>query len=208
MCTCKLSLAGPAAAGKTTVARLAPGYYPVEAEECWGQPPGVERQECFLRVFRSRIVRAPPGAVLDNSLLSVYGYSMAMGLPDLAREALELWERLEPATVLLVPPSPRVLEARLERRLAVEEGRRGNAVEEMVGLHWRAMRYMYRVARGTHVPVVVSTGPPEFVLLAVSLAAEAAYPECARLARRLAEKARRMLAGVSVDAGGEALEAG
>ena len=117
-----LAFAGAAASGKTTVARtlariLRVPYHGVEAEECWPLPPGRERQRCFLHYFKQRLLEG--AGVYDNHYWSVYAYSLAMGVLDVAQEALVLAVAGGHRVVFLAA-SPGTLRERIRRRLAAE----------------------------------------------------------------------------------------
>jgi thymidylate kinase len=136
----------------------------VEAPKCWPLA-GSERQRCFLREFENR-VSARGSAVFSSSILSVYGYSLALGEEKVALEALEkLNERVAKGSYLvLLTASPAVLAKRITRRLQVEQSRARNILEKELTVHITAQKYMVEAAEKIGLPIIdTSLDPPKIV---------------------------------------------
>jgi len=140
--TTSVYLAGPAGAGKRAVASalgssMGVPVHVVEAQVCLAIPPGPRRQECFATAFMQGMHKGP--GVYSNHLLSVYGYSMALGLYDHAAEVEDLI-RLHAARVVLLAAPPHALR-KSEAGLGPEA-------------HAAAQTYMVELARRLGYPVV------------------------------------------------------
>ncbi len=153
----RLYLAGAAAVGKTTTASmlgrlLNMPWIEVEAEHCWNLDSPEERQTCFLETFKS-IIRSQKRGFFTNHVLTVYAYSAVLGVPHVAEKALTLALRDKEHLVVLAA-EPKVIAARIQKRLSREALRRRNVVEEQLALHVSAQRALLEVAARYHIPVI------------------------------------------------------
>ena len=161
----RLFPAGVAAAGKPPRARLysrlyGTAWYEVEARRCWPVAGPEARQRCFLREF-IRILRRGGAGAYSNHLLTVYAYSRALGVAEVAEEALEATraqlEDHSDAGLVVLAASPEALRARIAARLAAEGERRANVVEGAIRLHLEAQRLLLEAARRLHLAVLDTT---------------------------------------------------
>lgn len=179
-----LALAGAAATGKTTAARIISGLVPgvryveVEARECWPIRSPAEREECFMESFLESITSKGP-IVHDNALLSVYGYSRALEaladpgeaakLRDVAKRALRAQEELlsKATRLVLLVASEHAIATRVLSRMSWEEERSNNSVEALVSIHVQAQEFMKDAALKLGVPIVDTTSiePPQVAIL-------------------------------------------
>ena len=153
-----ITLAGAAAAGKSTTCRLLGNCVEVEPLECH-RLPWLERQLCFLWRFTEAVLSNwGRDVVLSNSLYTVAAYSACVpGIDASARRVLvEVAERLaamlEPRAVALIAP-PRTLMKRSRRR--------GARVED-VEFNPRVIRCVNDFLQA-RLPTVVTTKPPRHV---------------------------------------------
>ena len=178
-----LVLAGAAATGKTTVAKmlgsLVPGavYVEVEARECWPISDPALREECFIESFLSVINPRGP-YIHDNALLSVYGYSRALEalatssearrLRLIAGKALEAQEELlaKGSRTVLLTASHHAMTQRILARTAAEAERTSNSVEHLIPIHVDAQKHMEEAASKIGIPIIDTTElPPQQIAI-------------------------------------------
>jgi len=161
----KILLAGPSGVGKTTVAkilakRLGARYVEVLTDECRRLSDPVKRQICFFDVVGRGVIDAkgfPFDLVLDNAMLSVYGYTMAIARDTMVgRSAAWIewakWEAENFRVVLLIVKSRKVLAERIAKRQ-----RKTDPYENKLRIHMSAQRYMVTLARRLGIPIVDTT---------------------------------------------------
>jgi len=166
-------LAGVAGVGKSTAGRivakmLSLPFYEVEARECWRQPPGPTRQECFLQRFLDLMGQGV--GVYSNHVLAVYGYSAALLGPDDPVTVRARWysESLRDGVVVLYVDDKEVLWERIRRRMVRDEERGDNVVEKMLDVHLRAQEFILDFAEHHAIPTINTTRmTPEEVAYAI-----------------------------------------
>ena len=157
----RLYFAGASAVGKSTVASslrevLGLPVHEVEAEECWGEPPGRERQECFAITFLEKMDKGY--GIYTNHLASVYGYTVAMGAGEDLAEEIRAMLAIRGDWVIVLTASRDEIARRIEARLSREPRRSRNIVEEELDLHVRAQRAIIELAVDLGYPVLDTTG--------------------------------------------------
>ena len=151
-------MAGVSGSGKSSFARVIARIYrvpvhEVEARECWSIMPGLERQECFARVFIDKMERG--AGVYTNHLLTVYGYTAALlgaGHPLALRLKTIVERRGDPIIVLVVDRE--MLEERIARRLETDKQRSTNTIETDIELHLTAQKHILDYARQHAIPAI------------------------------------------------------
>lgn len=155
-------IAGIAGSGKTTVGKivsekLGVPFHEVEARECWKYRNIVIRQKCFLEEFRSKMDK--DNGIYSNHLLSVYGYSIALGLPgDVADSILVEEKKYRPVVLFVV--SREELRRRILDRMTIDAERRMNWVESMIDVHMFAQEAMLKYAKINDIPIIDTSNKP------------------------------------------------
>ena len=152
----RIYIAGAAGSGKSTTGRIVSRkigipFHEVEARKCWRYTDIVIRQRCFLSEFKKKMSKGD--GIYSNHLLSVYGYSIALGLPvDLADSIVR--EEREYRPVILFVVSREELRRRILGRMTIDDERRTNWVESMIDVHMFAQDVMLKYARINGIPII------------------------------------------------------
>ena len=166
----KIYLGGVSGVGKSTVARIISSktklpVYEVEARKCWNMG-GKYRQRCFATKFINLMNQG--NGIYTNHIISVYGYTMAMGLEEFAEEVKIVSMVNRRGLVILAISDPEELIRRIGTRIKTDEERKNNNTEENVELHVKAQNYIVELANIIKVPVVYTDNKtPEEVAIEV-----------------------------------------
>ena len=152
----KIYLGGVSGVGKSTVAKILSSklnlpLHEVEARDCWSMS-GQYRQRCFAIKF-IRLMNFGHG-VYTNHVISVYGYTVAMGVEELIEEVKIVSMVNRRGLVVLAVNDPRELKNRIEKRLRNDRERGDNRTENNIDLHIKAQQYIIELANTIKIPVL------------------------------------------------------
>ena len=179
-----LVLAGVTGSGKTTLARmlgerLGWPVYTVETTRCMREQGYLRRQLCYAELVSSYTLVDARVGIVDNSLLSVYAYTLHYAEMDENRslymlaklvKRLALIEKSIHTVIVVAAPDRRTLNERIREKAArghyPEEDRTWWQVD-----HWAVQEKLLGIAERWSIPVVVTEGEQAVEMIAEKVGA-------------------------------------